>query len=331
MSSQLWAVNTLGGYFYSLNLSDELRTALQPMVKFRQFCDVKDASQQGKKKGETFTWDVVSNVATQGGSLTETNTMPETNFTITQGTLTITEYGNSVPYSGKLEDLGKFSVKDTVMKALKNDATKVMDAAAHQQFNRTLLRVVPTGGTSTTGVTLTTNGTATLTNNVAFNKDHAKDIVDKMKERNIKPYSGDDYYALAWPSTLRRLKNDLETLHQYTDRGLTMIMNGEIGRYENTRYVEQTNIPKGGAANSTTFNAFTNTADAWDNGVSDWIFFFGEETVAEGIAVPEEIRAKIPTDYGRSKGVAWYSLNGFGLVHAADATQTRVVKWDSAA
>jgi hypothetical protein len=35
MSSQLWAVNTLGGYFYSLNLSDELRTALQPMVKFR--------------------------------------------------------------------------------------------------------------------------------------------------------------------------------------------------------------------------------------------------------------------------------------------------------
>lgn len=331
MSSQLWAVNTLGGYFYSLNLSDELRQALQPMVKFRQFCDVKDASQQGKGKGETFTWDVVSNVATQGGSLTETNTMPETNFTITQGTLTITEYGNSVPYSGKLEALSQFSVKDPIMKALRNDATKVMDAAAHQQFNRTLLRVVPTGGTSTTAVTLTTNGTATATNNVAFNKDHAKAVYDVMKERNIAPYSGDDYYALAWPTTLRRLKNDMETLHQYTDRGLTMIMNGEIGRYEKIRFVEQTNIPKGGAANSTTFNAFTNTADAWDNAASDWIFFFGEDTVAEGIAVPEEIRAKIPTDYGRSKGVAWYSLNGFGLVHASDATQTRVVKWDSAA
>jgi hypothetical protein len=127
MSSQLWAVNTLGGYFYSLNLSDELRTALQPMVKFRQFCDVKDASQQGKNKGDTFTWDVVSNVATQGGSLTETNTMPETNFTITQGTLTITEYGNSVPYSGKLEACRSSRSKQPVMKALKNDAGKVMD------------------------------------------------------------------------------------------------------------------------------------------------------------------------------------------------------------
>jgi N4-gp56 family major capsid protein len=327
MSSQLWAVNTLGGYFYSLNLSDELRAALQPMVKFRQFCDVKDASQQGKKKGETFTWDVVSNVATQGGALTETNTMPETNFTITQGTLTMGEYGNSVPYSGKLEDLGKFSVKDTVMKALKNDATKVMDAAAHQQFNRTLLRVV---GTSSTTISLTTNGTATGTNSQAFNTNHAKLIVDTMKERNIPAYSGDDYYALAWPTTYRTLKNSLETLHQYTEKGLTMIMNGEIGRYENVRYVEQTNIPKGGAADSTTFNAFTNTADAWNGGFSDWIFFFGEDTVAEGIAVPEEIRAKIPSDYGRSKGVAWYSLNGFGLVHAGDAVQGRVVKWDSA-
>jgi N4-gp56 family major capsid protein len=330
MASQLWAVNTLGGYFYSLNLSDELRQALQPTVKFRQFCDVKDASQQGKKKGDTFTWDIVSNIQTRGNTLTETNTMPESNFTITQGTLTIAEYGNSVPYSGKLEDLSKFSVKDTVMKVLKNDATKVMDCAAHQQFNRTPMRVVPTGGTSTSAVSLTTNGTATATNSVAFNNNHAKAIVDLMKEANVPAYTADDYYALAWPTTLRTFKNNLETLHQYTDAGLTMIMNGEIGRYENVRYVEQTNIPKGGAANSTTFNPFTNTADAWDNATSDWIFFFGEDTVAEGIAVPEEIRAKIPTDYGRSKGVAWYSLNGFGLVQTA-ASEARVYKWDSAA
>jgi N4-gp56 family major capsid protein len=326
MASQLWSVNTLGGYFYSLNLSDQLRQALQPMVKFRQFADVKDASQQGKKKGDTFTWDIVSNVATQGNSMLETNTMPETNFTIAQGTLTITEYGNSVPYSGKLEDLGKFSVRDTVMKVLKNDATKVLDCATHQQFNRTLLRVA---GTSSTTITLSTAGTCTATNSQAYNTNHAKLIADLMKERNIPAYTGDDYYALAWPSTFRTLKNSLETLHQYTETGLTMIMNGEIGRYENMRYVEQTNIARGGAADSTTFNPFTNTSDAWNGGFSDWIFFFGEDTVAEGIATPEEIRAKIPTDYGRSKGVAWYALLGYGKVHQTQ-DQERIIKWDSA-
>jgi hypothetical protein len=30
-----------------------------------------------------------------------------------------------------------------------------------------------------------------------------------------------------------------------------------------------------------------------------------EDTVTEGIVIPEEIRGKLPGDYGRSKGVAW--------------------------
>ena len=324
MAGQLWAVNSLGGFFYSQNLSDELREALQPMSRFRQFCDVKDASQQGKGKGQTFTWDVVSNVASAGGTLVETNTMPETQFTVTQATLTINEYGNSVPYSGKLEALSKFEVRKPVMQALRNDAVKTFDRAAWAQFNNAKLRVVPAAGTSTTSLVLTTNGTATTTNNTAFKNDHAKLVVDLMKERNIPAYTNDDYVGIAWPTTLRTFKNNLETIHQYTVPGIQLIFNAEIGRYENVRYVEQTNIPKG----ISTDGGVTGTG--WTNGLSDWIFFLGEDTVAEGIAIPEEMRAKIPTDYGRSKGVAWYYLGGFGIVQTA-ASETRIVVWDSGA
>lgn len=42
MAGQLWSVNSLGGYTYSLELSDTIRTAVQPLVKFRQFADAKD-------------------------------------------------------------------------------------------------------------------------------------------------------------------------------------------------------------------------------------------------------------------------------------------------
>lgn len=323
MAGQVWAVNSLGGFMYSRQLSNVLRMAVQPLVKFRQFADVRDASQQGKKKGDVFTWDVFSDVATAGGSLVETNTMPETNFTITQGTLTINEAGNSVPYSGKLDNLSKFPVMELIQKVLKNDAVKSFDRLAWDQFDNTVLRVVPTGGTDTAAVTLTTNGTATLTNNVAFNNGHAKSVVDLMKERNIPAYMGDDYYALAWPSTLRTFKNNLETIHQYSESGFKLIMNGEVGRYENIRYVEQTNIVKGRSTDGI-------TGTPWTNGKSDWIFFFGNDTVAEAIAVPEEMRGKIPSDYGRSKGVAWYYLGGFGIVHTL-ASNARIVKWDSAA
>lgn len=323
MAGQVWAVNSLGGFMYSRQLSNVLRMAVQPLVKFRQFADVRDASQQGKKKGDIFTWDVFSDVASAGGVLTETNTMPETNFTIVQGTLTVTEAGNSVPYSGKLDNLSKFPVMELIQKVLKNDAVKTFDRLAWNQFNQTPLRAIPTGGTNTAAITLFTNGTVTGTNSVAYNNAHAKSIVDTMKERNIPAYLGDDYYSLAWPSTLRTFKNNLETIHQYSDTGFKLIMNGEIGRYENTRYVEQTNIAKGTGTDGI-------TVTPWTVGVSDWVFFFGNDTVAEAIAVPEEMRGKIPSDYGRSKGVAWYYLGGFGIVHTL-AANARIVKWDSAA
>jgi len=314
MAGQIWVTNTLGGFMYSDNLSRVLRMAVQPLVKFRQFADVKDAALQVKKKGDTFHWNVYSDVVTQGTTLTETSTLPVTNFTISQGTMTVTELGNSVPYSEKLDDLSEQPVREVISKVLKNDAKKAFDIAAQAQFNLTPLRVVPTAGTNTSAVTLTTNGTATLTNNVAMGKNHVKAIVDLMKERNIPPYVADDYIALAHPTTFRNLKNDVESVHQYTTEGFHMILNGEIGRYESTRFVEQTNIAK---------MAFT-------NGLSNWAYFFGNDTVAEGVVVPEEMRGMIPTDYGRSRGIAWYYVGGFGLVQSA-AAQARIVKWDSAA
>ena len=312
MSGQLWGTNSLGGYMYSLNLSKQLRHAVQPLVKFRQFCDVKDATQQGKNKGDQFHWNVYSDVATQGGELEETDVMPETNFVITQGTLTITERGNSVPFNEKLDNLSEHSVKEVINKVLKNDAKKSFDIAAHAQFDATPLVVCPTSGTSTTAVTLETDGSHSVANDVALGKDHVKAIVDIMKERDIPPYMADDYYCIAHPSTFRTFKNNLEDIHKYVDAGFQKIMNGEIGRYEGVRFIEQTNIAKEG----------------WANGKSNQAYFFGEDTVAEGIACPEEIRGKIPTDYGRSKGIAWYYLGGFGLVHA-DSEQSRILKWDS--
>lgn len=136
-----------------------------------------------------------SDVATAGGVLVETNTVPESNYTITQGTLTMTEAANSIPFSGKLDNLSKFPVMELVQKVLKNDAVKTFDRLAWTQFNQTLLRAIPTGGTDTAAITLYTNGTVTGTNNVAYNNGHAKSIVDAMKERNVPAYLGDDLIA----------------------------------------------------------------------------------------------------------------------------------------
>ncbi len=320
MAGQVWSVSTSGGYMYALNLSRLLRMSVQPLVKFRQFCDIKDAAHQGLHRGDTFHWNVYSDVATQGSTLTETSTLPETAFTISQGTMTITEAGNSVPWTGKLDDLAEQPVAEVVRKVLKNDAKKAFDNLAAAQFDLCKIRVA--SATATDAVVTTTNGATVTTNDVALGKGHIKAIVDVMKERNIPAYADDDYYSIAWPTTYRTLKNDLETLKSYVDQGFQMIMNGEIGRYDGVRFVEQTHIAKG--------TGLGTAGVAWTNGKSDWALFFGEDTVAEAVAVPEEIRGKIPGDYGRDRGVAWYYLGGFGITHTQQA-QTRIVMWDSAA
>lgn len=285
--------DSYGGYLYGPRLSKELRTIVQPMWKFRAFCDVKDEAAQGKSRGENWQWDVVFNLGTQGTTLVETNTMPETNFKILQATGTITEAGNSVPYTGKLEALGQFEVRKPIMTALKNDTAKCLDSLAYAEFNKTPLRVVASAGTSTTLLTLTTNSVAASSNNVALGKGHVRTIHDTMLERNIPYYDGENYIAIGRPTSFSTLKSDLEAVNQYTTEGYQKIVRGELGRFENTRFVNQTNIASAG----------------WGNAKSDAVFFFGEETVAEGIAIPEEVRAKTPEDYGRSKGIAWLTKN----------------------
>jgi N4-gp56 family major capsid protein len=305
MAGQVWSTNILGGYMWSANLSRKLRTALQPMVRFRQFCDAKEAF--GLGKGERFNWNIYGDVVDQGGTLVETQEMPETNFEISQATLVITEYGNSVPFTKKLDDLSEHPVTEIIHKVLKNDARKALDTAAYNQFNAALLRAT---STSATAFTLSTTGTPIGSHTNALTAAHVKGIADQLAERNIPTFDGNNYMSIFRPLALRQLKNDLEPIHQYTSEGWHVIMNGEKGRYEGIRFVEQTNVPSAGFS------------------VSDRGFFFGSDTVVEAFAIPEEIRGKIPTDFGRSRGIAWYANLGFGLVHTTLAN-TRIIVWDS--
>ena len=179
------------------------------------------------------------------------------------------------PFTQKLDNLSQHPVTEIINKVLKYDAAKAFDIAAHAQFNLTPLTVQPTGGTSTTdAVTVATNSTWAnqVVATAGMGSYHIRGIVTAMKERNIPGYTGDDYYCIAWPSTMNMLKEDLEAIHIYTPEGFRMIANGEMGRYNQCRFVEQTNIAK----------------SSWT--YTDWAFFFGADTVAEAIAVPEEMR-----------------------------------------
>lgn len=318
MPAMIWS--TQSGYLTSGKLNKEFQKQAQELTRFRQFVSLKNAL--GKSSGETVNWLQVSNVANYGGKLVETNTMHETNQTLSWGTLSITEYGNSIPYTFKIETLSEFDVKQIIRDGLLDDAVKCMDGEIERQYNATPLRYV---GTATNGFVLTTNGTATATNTSVLNSYHIRKMRLELEKRNVPTWNG-EYICIASLEAIESLEGAMESVFQYTESGQTKIVNGEVGRIHGVRFV------KDSFATRYTYDstARSATAKSWAQAQSLDAYMFGKPTVMEALTVPEEIRAKVVTDYGRSKGFAWYGMFGWKIMWST-AADARIIKWDSAA
>ena len=308
MPQQQYSVNTLGGYWAQPYLTTRLRSVAQPLFRLRQFVDVKEAI--GKNRGDTWLFDKTGNVATQGGVLTETNTIPQTNFVTGQGTGTIYEFGNSVPYTGKLQLLGQFQIDSVVEQKLRDDMVKVIESNCGAQFAATDYVAVCS---STASVVFTTNGTATASATGDASAANVRSIVNYMKRKLIPKYDGQNYMCVASINFLDGMFNDAGTggwvdVSKYTGEYVKNVHMGEVGTYFKTRFVEETGYLSNAVGNSS---------------VHGQAVFFGSDIIYEAVAQPEEIRVKVSTDYGRDQGLAWYALLGFKIVWnlAADGEQ----------
>jgi len=225
-----------------------------------------------------------------------------------------------------MEALSQLDIVDAIKEALLDDTRKCIDGLIEREMNSCVLRYV---GTSTTTYALTTNGTATAVNTSALNSYHVRKMRLELEKRNVPLYNSDSYAMICSLEALESLEGAIESTYQYTETGIKKIFNGEVGQLHGVRFV------KDGFASRYTYSASARTATAksWTGGNSLDAYMMGKPTVIEAVSVPEGIRVKIPTDYGRSKGVAWYAILGYKLYWgdaAADQANSRIIKWDSA-
>jgi len=299
MPGQVYSISSLGGVMSQPYLSQKLRSIAQPLFRWRQFVDAKEAI--GKNRGDTFLFDKTQNVATQGGVLVETNTIPETQFVTNQGTCVITEYGNSVPFTQKLENLAQFQIEPLTEQKLRDDMVKVLESACGAQYVATDFIAVCT---ATNSVIFTTNGTATASASSNLSAANTRSIVDFMTKKFIPKYDGRNYVAVCGVGALSGMHADSATggwvdISKYTVTFAPNIFAGEVGEFYKTRFVEETGYLSNAIGSSTAYGQAV---------------FFGNDQVYEAVAIPEEIRVKIPLDFGRDMGLAWYSLLGFKTV-----------------
>ena len=303
--SQLFAVDSLGGFLNNDELSLKMRYRSQTTQRFRQFTELEPAA--GASKGDKVFFNKISNISTSGGTLIETNTIPKNNYTITQGTLTMTEYGNSIPYTQKVKNLSEVSVPDSIKTVLSNDQGVVLDSAAATQFQSSdyVATIVNTATTS-----FGTASVAAAAQGADMSDKNVRDIVDQMKKLNIPRYDGSNYICVASTNAIRGLYDFFEAKSQLTT--MDNLMRGEVGTYYGCRFVEETNF----------LSNTTGTGSVYGEAI-----FFGADAVREGVAIPEEIRIDIPKDFGRDQGIAWYALLGFQKVwDFGDDGETRIIR-----
>ena len=315
MGQQVFVTNSLGGFFTNNTLSKQLRYRSQTLQKFRQFCDIMDSA--GTNRGNKVFFDKISNIATGGSTLIETNTIPKSNYTILQGTLTMNEYGNSIPYTQKLKTLADIMVPETVQNVLRNDMKVVLDSAAATTFmTNDYIATITNTATTTFG----SSGTKLATAGANMSDKNVRDIIDRLKTLNVPTREDGLYACVASTNSIRGLYDFFESKAQLTT--LDPIYIGEVARYYGCRFVEETNF-------------LVNTDGS--NGLYGEACFFGADAVREGVAIPEEVRIGIPTDFGRDQAIAWYALLGFqapwsysGVLGGGQAdTQTRIITVDS--
>lgn len=287
MPQSLWSNE--GSYLRSPKLSQQMREQAAPKMIWRQFVDTKDGL--GKNAGDTVEFTKRLRIDTRGGTLVETNTMPSNRIKVYKDSVTVTEYGNGVNYTQKIESLSEFKMRSEYEKGLVQDQVESIDSAICTIAKTAKFKAVCTA-TTKVGVAFTTNGTATATAANDVSDANLRALADYAKQKHI-PKMGNYYMFVGSTNAISGVYDYLQAVAQYADPEFRF--NDEIGKYYGVRFVEDNNILLN------TIGSNTNKGEA---------VLFGEEAVAEAVALPEELRYE-ETDLGRSKKLGWYSILGF--------------------
>jgi N4-gp56 family major capsid protein len=217
------------------------------------------------------------------------------------------------PYTGKLEDVAQFDVENIWLKALRNDAARVLDKAVADEFKTAPVCYIPTGTDTSPAATWDTDGTPSTAATRHIQAFDVKEIADAMKATYLMPkVDGENYIAIVSVKFGRKLKDDpdFEDALKYGDPD--RLFSGEIGRYYGVRFIEETN------ALAQTLGTTSYNGEA---------IFLGDDAMVEGVVVMLEVRAKIPTDYGRDKGLAWYYMGGWEITFStANPGEARIIR-----
>jgi len=228
-----------------------VRAALRSLPVMRSVADLRPVSMTNP--GTTLKFAVYSNLTAATTALTETSDVtPVALGNPSQVTVTVTEYGNAVEQTEKV-NLAAFSDIDTMIgDAIAFNAADTLDKLVADAL--TSGTVVKYGGTRTSRGTLTASDVLSTT--------MLRKAQTTLLEANAQPRIGDLYTLFIHPRQAFDLRAETGSggfvdIHKYTTENVGNLLTGTIGVLEGFQVVQTTRVPSvaEGASSATVYEA----------------------------------------------------------------------------
>lgn len=289
--------------------SAEIWFAALPVLKFDQFTTKK--TELGVQPGRTILIPKYGNIK-RGAALNEGVRLKTQAMSLSSQSITVTEYGNAIGFSEHLLQTSFYDQLSAASLLLGRDMAVVLDTVLRDAIMQGTNVIFGGGKTARSLVTSTdVFGTSTV-----------KDAVETLETHNSPKWGGDHYICFLHPHQARNLRDDNDWINASLYSGATQIYTGEIGRYEDVRFISTTVMPNG--ANPATdpvtgdysdigFNPALAGAGSGGTNIYQAVFF-GEYALGHATALPVELRDNGVEDFGREHGLAWYSIFGQSIL-----------------
>ena len=298
-----------GGTLFSdgtrLVYSREIEFKALPIMRFSQFATQK--TELGVEPGLTISMLTYDNLKL-GGALQEMQNMSTQALSGSMKQITVQEHGNAVSNSELLIQSSFDDIMATATTLLGRDYALVMDCE---------LRDVALSGTNI----VYAGGKASrdaITDADKLQVATIKDAIEVLATNNAPKYQNMYWICFVHPHQSRDLRDDSAWINASNYGAPEQLFTGEIGRIDDTRFIETTLMCNGKAsAKDPAYNADlvkgageqANKADIYQ------AVIFGDQYYGIAWSLPVELRDNDVEDFGRKRSLAWYAIWGTGLLH----------------
>ena len=249
---------------------------------------------------------------TRGGQLNEHDALISKAMTAEPKSITVTEWGNAIKVSEKLLRLSWDDVMSEAATLLGRDYAVTRDIA--------LRDAIFTGASSqlsTDDADLGGNGSGFITADETFSIEGVRKAVEVLQTNDAPKFFGDYYVCFLHPHQAAYLRRDQDWVNAHQYVGTRNLFSGEIGRWEDVIFIVTTHAPNGAAVSTAPGYKADLLAPNGVNerGLADGVTgfeacIFGDQALYVADSLPVELRDNGVEDFGRTHGLAWYSIFG---------------------